>query len=100
VVLHETIHKLHRKKLDGVMFKIDFEKTYKFNWSFLQQALHVYGFGWSFNPTIYGLTPHIVEGGVSILQYIDDTIIFYHNLEKALNMKIILCFLSNFLVSK
>jgi hypothetical protein len=36
----------------------------------------VYGFGWSFNPTIYGLTPHVVEGGVSILQYIDDTIIF------------------------
>jgi hypothetical protein len=31
-------------------------------------------------------------GGVSILQYADDTIIFMeHNLEKALNMKLILC---------
>jgi hypothetical protein len=28
VVLHETIHELHRKKLDGVLFKIDFEKAY------------------------------------------------------------------------
>jgi hypothetical protein len=27
-VLHETIHELHRKKLDGVVFKIDFEKAY------------------------------------------------------------------------
>ena len=39
-----------------------------------------------------GLIPHLVEGGVSILQYADDTIIFMdHNLEKALNMKLILC---------
>jgi hypothetical protein len=28
VVLHETIHELYRKKLDGVLFKIDFEKAY------------------------------------------------------------------------
>jgi hypothetical protein len=28
VVLHETIHELHRKKMDGVLFKIDFEKAY------------------------------------------------------------------------
>jgi hypothetical protein len=41
---------------------------------------------------IDGLIPHLVEGGVSILQYADDTIIFMeHNLEKALNMKLILC---------
>jgi hypothetical protein len=39
-----------------------------------------------------GLIPHLVDGGVSILQYADDTIIFMeHNLEKALNMKLILC---------
>jgi hypothetical protein len=24
VILHETIHELHNKKLDGVLFKIDF----------------------------------------------------------------------------
>src|SRR5664279_1967927 len=45
VVLHETIHELHRKKLDGVLFKIDFEKAYdKVKWSFLQQALCMKGF--------------------------------------------------------
>ena len=39
-----------------------------------------------------GLIPHLVEGGVSILQYADDTILFLeHDLEKAVNMKLILC---------
>jgi mannosylglycoprotein endo-beta-mannosidase len=32
VILHETLHELHTKKQDGVIFKIDFEKTYE--WSF------------------------------------------------------------------
>jgi hypothetical protein len=41
---------------------------------------------------VSGLIPHLVEGGVSILQYADDTILFMeHNLEKALNMKLVLC---------
>ena len=41
---------------------------------------------------VAGLIPHLVDGGVSILQYADDTIIFMeHDLEKALNMKLILC---------
>jgi hypothetical protein len=26
IILHETIHEIHRKELDGVLFKIDFEK--------------------------------------------------------------------------
>jgi hypothetical protein len=39
-----------------------------------------------------GLIPHLVEGGVSILQYAYDAIIFMeHDLEKVLNMKLILC---------
>ena len=151
VILHETIHELHRKKLDGVLLKIDFEKAYdKVNWSFLQQALRMKGFhptwcewikkitsrgsvgirvnddighyfqtlkglrqGDPLSPILFnivadmlaiiinrakedgqvdGLIPHLVEGGVSILQYADDTIIFMeHNMEKALNMKLILC---------
>jgi mannosylglycoprotein endo-beta-mannosidase len=45
VILHETIHELHRKKMDGVLFKIDFEKAYdKVKWPFLQQALRMKGF--------------------------------------------------------
>jgi hypothetical protein len=45
IVLHETIHELHRKKQNGVILKIDFEKAYdKINWSFVQQALRMKGF--------------------------------------------------------
>ena len=45
VILHEIIHELHTKKLDGVVFKIDFEKAYdKVKWSFLQQTLRMKGF--------------------------------------------------------
>jgi hypothetical protein len=45
VILHETIHELHTKKANGVIFKIDFEKAYdKVKWSFLQQTLCMKGF--------------------------------------------------------
>ena len=37
VVLHETIHELHKKKGNGVILKLDFEKAYdKVNWTFVQ----------------------------------------------------------------
>ena len=152
VVLHETIHELQRKKIDGVLFKIDFEKAYdKVKLSFLQQTLRMKGFsqkwcewiarfvqggsvgikvnddighyfqtvkglrqGDPLSPILFnlvadmlavlisrakedgqigGLVPHLVEGGVSILQYADDTILFLeHDLAKAVNMKLILSF--------
>jgi hypothetical protein len=39
-----------------------------------------------------GLIPHLVEGGISILHYADDTILFLeHDLLKVVNMKLILC---------
>jgi hypothetical protein len=142
VILHETIHELHTKKLDGVLFKIDFEKAYdKVKWSFLQQTLRMKGFapewcrmisqyvqggsvgvkvnddighyfqtkkglrqGDPLSPILFnivvdmlailierakndgqvgGLIPHLVEGGISILQYADDTILFLeHDLQK------------------
>ena len=45
VILHETIHELQRKKMDGVNFKINFEKACdKVKWPFLQQALRMKGF--------------------------------------------------------
>jgi hypothetical protein len=34
IVLHETLHEMHRKKQSGVILKIDFEKSYdKLNWN-------------------------------------------------------------------
>jgi hypothetical protein len=40
---------------------------------------------------IGGLLPHLVDGGMSILQYADDKILFMeHDIAKALNMKLIL----------
>jgi hypothetical protein len=151
LVLHETIHELQRKKMDGVLLKIDFEKAYdKVQWPFLHQVLRMKGFsstwcswikefitkgsvgikvnddighyfqtrkglrqGDPLSPILFnlvadmlailitrakddgrveGLIPHLVDGGVSILQYADDTILFMaHDLEKAMNMKLILC---------
>ena len=42
VILHETIHELHCKKQDGVIFKIDFEKSCdNVKWSFLQRTLRM-----------------------------------------------------------
>jgi hypothetical protein len=40
---------------------------------------------------IEGVIPHLVDDGLSILQYVDDTILFLeHDLEKARNMKLLL----------
>ena len=143
VVLHETLHEIHTKKLDGVVFKVDFEKAYdKVKWPFLQQALRMKGFdeawrrqvesftqkgsvgikvndkighyfqtqkglrqGDPMSPILFNivvdmltiligratdagqvgsLVPHLVDGGLSVLQYADDTIIFMeHDLAKA-----------------
>lgn len=41
---------------------------------------------------VSGVVPHLVDDDLSILQYADDTILFMeHNLEKACNMKLLLC---------
>jgi hypothetical protein len=150
VILHETIHELHSKKQDGIIFKIDFEKAYdKVKWSFLQQTLRMTGFsqkwcsrvkqftqggnvnikvndqlgsyfqmkkglrqGDPMSPILFnivvdmlailiarakeagqveGVIPHLVQDGLSILQYVDDTVIFMsHDVERARNMKLIL----------
>ena len=45
MLLHETVHELHHKNQSGVIFKIDFEKTYdKVRWNFLIQTLRLKGF--------------------------------------------------------
>src|SRR6266540_5996609 len=41
---------------------------------------------------IGGIVPHLIDGGLSILQYADDTILFMEDdLEKARNMKLLFC---------
>jgi 3-deoxy-D-manno-octulosonic acid (KDO) 8-phosphate synthase len=36
VMLHETIHEIHRKRMSGVALKLDFKNAYdKVNWNFL-----------------------------------------------------------------
>ena len=41
---------------------------------------------------IKGVVPHLVDGGLSILQYTDDTVLFLdHDIEQAKNMKLLLC---------
>jgi hypothetical protein len=41
---------------------------------------------------INGVVPHLVDDGLSILQYADDTIIFLeHDTERAKNLKLLLC---------
>jgi hypothetical protein len=40
---------------------------------------------------IVGVIPHLVDDGLSILQYADDTILFMeHDIDKAKNMKLLL----------
>lgn len=151
VILHETLHELHRKKQNGVVFKIDFEKAYdKIRWSFVRQTLQMKGFsekwcdwisaftqkghvnikindqlsnnfqtkkglrqGDPLSPVLFnivvdmlailinrakreghieGVVPHLVDDGLSILQYADDTILFMnHDIAKTRNLKLILC---------
>ncbi|WVZ96211.1 hypothetical protein U9M48_041878, partial [Paspalum notatum var. saurae] len=110
VVLHETLHELHRKKLNGVVFKIDFEKAYdKVRWDFLQQTMRMKGFsttwcnwinsfvqggnvGDPLSPILFNIVADMLAGGLSILQYANDTVIFIdHDLKKARNMKALLC---------
>ena len=39
----------------------------------------------------HGIVPHLILGGLSILQYADDTVTFlYHNLDHARNIKLLL----------
>ncbi|WVZ95943.1 hypothetical protein U9M48_041644 [Paspalum notatum var. saurae] len=80
VILHETLHELHKKKENGVIFKIDFWKAYdkvKYVGSYPRKS--------------EGLI-HLVDGCLSILQYVNGTVIFmHHNLEEARNMKLLLC---------
>jgi hypothetical protein len=46
VVANEVLHSVKVTKEPGVLFKLDFEKTYdRVNWDFLLDVLHLRGFG-------------------------------------------------------
>jgi hypothetical protein len=80
IVLHETIHKLHMKKMNGVLLKIDFEKAYdKVNWSFLEQALLMKGF----DPKWCRWIQQIVSRG-SVVVRVNDSIGHYFQTRKGL----------------
>ena len=69
VILHETVHEMHRKKLNGVIFKIDFEKAYdKVKWSFLQQTLRMKGFSEIWRAWIH----NFITGGSVAIKVNDD----------------------------
>lgn len=45
VILHEVLHELRVKNLQGVVMKIDFEKAYdRINWGFLEEVMQCKGF--------------------------------------------------------
>jgi hypothetical protein len=45
VVLHEILHEVKKKKMSGVLFKVDFEKAYdNVNWAFLYNIMVKKGF--------------------------------------------------------
>jgi hypothetical protein len=80
VVLHDTVHELHRKKMDVVLFKIEFEKASdKVKWSFLQQTLRMKGFDQKW----CDLITNFVEGG-SVGVKVNDDIGHYFQTKKGL----------------
>jgi hypothetical protein len=56
-VLHETIHEIDQKNLDGVLFKNDFQNAYdKVKWPFLHKVLRMKGI----DPKYCDWTKHLV----------------------------------------
>jgi hypothetical protein len=60
VTAHEIIHEVHRKKDQGLVFKIDYEKAYdKVNLEFLFEVLELRGF----NPVFIRMIKQVTQGG-------------------------------------
>jgi mannosylglycoprotein endo-beta-mannosidase len=143
VILHEILHELRVKKLQGIILKLDFEKAYdKVRWNFMMEVLRKKNFsgkwvdwmkqiieggkvginingeaggffrthkglrqGDPLSPFLFnlvsdalstmldnartageikGLMAHLIEGGITHLQYADDTIIFLNMDEQSI----------------
>jgi hypothetical protein len=125
IILHETIHELHRKKMNGLIFKIGFEMQMiiwgghvgiKINdqvgpnfqtkkglrqgdplspllFNIVVDMLVILIKRTKAEGQINGVVPHLVEDGLSILQYVDDTLIFLdHDIEKAKKLLLLCAF--------
>ena len=80
VVLHETLHEILTKKLDVVVFKVDYEKAYdKVKWPFLQQALRIKGFDQAWRDQVDSI---MKKGSVRIR--VNDDISHYFQTHKGL----------------
>jgi hypothetical protein len=78
VTLHETVHELHFKKLNGVILKLDFEKVYdKVKWSFLQQTLRMKGFSSEWRALINSF----MSGGSVAIKVNDDVGRYFQTLK-------------------
>nr|XP_051220218.1 uncharacterized protein LOC127337707 [Lolium perenne] len=122
LALIEIIHELKSKNLGGILLKLDFEKAYdRVNWDFLAEVLRAKGnkrgvrqgdplssllfnfIGKALSAIlsaarraghIHGVIPHLIPGGISHLQYADDTLILIQNSDEDIaNLKFLLmCF--------
>jgi hypothetical protein len=80
VILHETIHELHKRKQNRIIFKINFEKSYdKVNWNSLQQELRMKGF----HPVWCDWVKAFVQGGNVVIK-VNDQIGSYFQTKKGL----------------
>src|SRR6266498_2851900 len=80
VILHETIHEMHRKKLSGVILKIDFKQAYdKVKWQFLLQTLRMKGF----SPKWISWVKSFISGG-SVAVNVNNDIGHYFQTKKGL----------------
>jgi hypothetical protein len=60
VILHETLHELRRKKMKGIIMKLDFEKAYdRVSWPFFMEVLERKGFPMKWR----GWMEQVVTGG-------------------------------------
>ena len=76
LALLEIIHELRRKKLGGVLLKLDFEKAYdRVNWDFLSEVLRIKGFDAGFIHKI----SQLVSGGQTAISINGEIGPFFRN---------------------
>jgi len=74
VAAHEIIHEIHKRKQEGVVLKLDYEKAYdRVSWSFLEEMLETRGFGGRWR----GWLRQVVRGGSICIRINDENSIFF-----------------------